>query len=133
MGKIKLKPCPFCPDGGDIEVQSYREGKSRISPYRADIMCCYCRTERYAYGSTEETAIENAKKSWNTRYERTCEMPMVYEDDEGNELDSSAACFRHYRCSNCGEIMEHYKHEHWYKREHWSYCPNCGLKVVEYR
>ena len=57
--------------------------------------------------------------------ERTCEMPMVFEDDEGNELDSSAAYFRYYRCSNCGEIMEHYKHEHW------SYCPNCGAKVID--
>ena len=56
--------------------------------------------------------------------ECTCEMPMVFEDDEGNELDSSAAYFRHYRCSNCGEIMEHYKYEHW------SYCPNCGAKVI---
>ena len=25
----------------------------------------------------------------------------------------------------CGEIMEHYKHEHW------SYCPNCGAKVID--
>lgn len=57
--------------------------------------------------------------------ERTCKMPIVFEDDEGNELDSSAAYFRYYKCSNCGEIMEHYKHEHW------SYCPNCGAKVVE--
>ena len=57
--------------------------------------------------------------------ERTCEMPMVFEDDEGNELDSSAAYFRYYKCSNCGEIMEHYKHEHW------SYCPNCGARVVD--
>lgn len=57
--------------------------------------------------------------------ENICTMTMVYEDDEGNDLYSSAAYYRHYKCSNCGEIMEHYKHD-W-----WNYCPNCGAKVKE--
>lgn len=55
---------------------------------------------------------------------KTCEMPMVFEDDEGNDLDDAPAYFRHYKCSNCGDIMIRYKYDYWF------YCPNCGAKVV---
>ena len=108
----ELKPCPFC--GGEAEITKWHEG------YFVECKAHHCGGTIGAY-KTEEETIE----AWNTRAERTCEMPMVFEDDEGNELDSSAAYFRYYRCSNCGEIMEHYKHEHW------SYCPNCGAKVID--
>lgn len=106
----ELKPCPFC--GGD--------NKHRDDCYITMIIE-YAEHKQFL----EQDDEKKLEKAWNTRVEKTCEMPMVFEDDEGNELDSSAAYFRYYRCSNCGEIMEHYKHEHW------SYCPNCGAKVVE--
>lgn len=57
--------------------------------------------------------------------ERTCEMPMVFEDEDGNEYDNSAAYFRYFRCSSCGEAHERYKHEFY------SFCPYCGAKVVD--
>lgn len=85
----------------------------------------------YDFGTREVLVYDAPKESTvivdDVKYvpELTCKMEMVWEDDEGNELESSAPYFRFYKCSNCGEIMEHYKHEHW------SYCPKCGARVVE--
>lgn len=117
----KLEPCPFCPDGGYIEVQSYREGKSRISPYRASVMCCYCNTERYAYGSTEETAIENAKKTWNTRFQRKSHLVLTTEyNRHGGEL-------WYIGCSECLQFITNSSE---YGDDYvFGYCPQCGCEI----
>ena len=110
----------------DIECSNNKDGSfSMYARYSCDISEFAREAAREIKDKMEAELIDELLRMNGYVPERTCEMPMVFEDDEGNELDSSAAYFRYYRCSNCGEIMEHYKHEHW------SYCPNCGAKVVE--
>ena len=96
-----LLPCPHC--GGEAE---FRDGSS-TAPY---IRCksCGCRT---GSGRSYEKLVER----WNRRAERTCRMEFVMQ----------AGMFQ---CSECGEY--HIQAAYAMEKGVWSYCPNCGAKVV---
>lgn len=103
----ELKPCPFC--GGEAEILT---AESMNGGYLFGIMCNDCRSRGDVY-DTEAEAIA----AWNTRAERTC-TNLANEYKHGN-----------FRCSECGfhgwTCDECYSHP-----EDWSYCPQCGAKVV---
>lgn len=96
------KPCPFCKDGGKVEVDNPMLGY--ISGY--GFHCIKC-DAYFQLGDSEEEAIE----AWNTRYERTChKIPgrMKY----GTRVP---------KCSECGQSLGD---------KRWNYCPNCGARVI---
>lgn len=60
----ELRPCPFCPDGGDLEVDAVRicEGW-----YTAHVLCEQCGAQMIRGGRTEQEAKAVVKKAWNRR------------------------------------------------------------------
>ncbi len=120
----ELKPCPFCPDGGEPALFSETLGwaPNGENTYRAVAGCkrCCVGIELVHVGddlcdesdALEETCAaleEEAVAKWNTRFERTCRI--VEDRDWGS---ACSECGAHYPCMQDA-----------------SYCPNCGRKVVE--
>lgn len=103
----ELKPCPFC--GGDADEY---EGD-----YGNGIYCMMCGAMvgepiHLEYRTTKRVSIDEAIDAWNTRAERTCRR-----EKHGTKMDGSPKL----RCSLCGYGIGD---------KRWSYCPNCGAKVV---
>jgi len=111
----ELKPCPFC--GGEaITIQEHGWW----------VVCADCSAEvgfegmsdtSGCYGSyqTEAEAIE----AWNTRAERTCKLIR-----HGSLANMPS--FICWSCSECGFGWHHSEND-----RQFSYCPNCGAKVVD--
>lgn len=106
----ELKPCPFCPDGGNPKHLKiiYHSCESNL------IKCMKCEASTCGY-DTEEEAI----KAWNTRYERTCRMTK-----KGPEFVLAGW----WECSECGPVYPPCNDEIavWALQK----CPRCGAKVV---
>ena len=97
----ELLPCPFCAsDDVRIAVTMHE------SWYYGECESCGGRTDYY---DSQDEAIA----AWNTRAERTCENP----------------CSVGFECSECGVTCGGYPLKD-ATRFSWSYCPNCGAKVV---
>ena len=97
----ELLPCPFC--GGEAEFNTYKTTCS--------VDCPKCRIGTYQVSLDD---YKSAVEAWNTRYERTCH-------DVGAMFKSL------WECSECGwECCDTYSCE-----SAFSYCPNCGAKVVD--
>lgn len=114
---IELKPCPFCPDGVAGVVTPGGQTADGF-PWIAWGHCSGCgATAAPGLGDTEQEALDNAAKNWNTRWERTCHMNYVsLYDEEG--VDG-------IECDECGwsELYDPgYPHP--------AHCPGCGAKVV---
>lgn len=100
---IELKPCPFC--GGEPRLVE------EISLAKVACMNRGCDVE-------PETpwfwSVDEAAEAWNTRAERTCRN--MVEDGTG------------FKCSECEAHISAW----WITRfPRFSFCPNCGAKVVE--
>lgn len=114
----ELKPCPFC--GGEAEVL----GETKWSR-GAFVGCLKCRAtiDRQA---TEAEAIE----AWNTRTHPESEVMLmgdrVFINGHGHYAKErtcrSTGGSDFFFCSECDYLIE--------IDELWSYCPNCGAKVV---
>lgn len=100
MGKIELKPCPFC--GCQPDVLKHPKGWV--------VSCGNC-SKCMAVVTAPRSTMEHAANIWNTRHERTCHT----EPAKGTALPLVA-------CSECGE--------EWHHAVLFNYCPHCGCKVV---
>ena len=96
----ELKPCPFC--GGEPVVCGYPD------EFMVYVKCSKCGAMSGLVQATEEKAAEN----WNRRHERTCR----------NEATGPEVIF------DCSECLASFVNEP--IDGGWSYCPNCGAKVV---
>lgn len=114
----KLLPCPFC-GGVPIVDDSYNydyDGGNRYYVYSVDVTClCGCTLhvennwpKKYVAG---EHMLDFAIAAWNTRAEQTC-----YPSEN---LYGFLMC-----CSECGRSLKDIG------GTLFSYCPNCGAKVV---
>ena len=62
----ELKPCPFCINGGELEVHTTRicEGW-----YTASVLCNQCGVQMIRGGDTGQEAKDYVTQAWNTRAE----------------------------------------------------------------
>lgn len=108
----ELKPCPFCPDGGNPKHLKiiYHSCESNL------IKCMKCEASTCGY-DTEEEAI----KAWNTRHERTCHMTLKKSGPcyDVWYFDCCEKEWAENRCDNC--VVDYPG----------IVCPWCGAKVVE--
>ena len=103
--ETNLKPCPFCGGEARIKARYYRA----IDYYSYSGVCAECNASMDPK-DTEAEAIE----AWNTRWERTCNRVM-----HGLERDRLVSTVS-YTCSECDAHIGRC----------YSYCPDCGAKVV---
>ena len=89
---MKLKPCPFCKDGGQPTALLVSK------PARTPVWCMRC------------GAMADSPEAWNARYERTCRNI----DAHGGFLCSRCGERRftgwgeddYERCPRCGALVE---------------------------
>lgn len=98
----ELEPCPFCKDGGTVEV--YHDF---MDLWHINCRECGCMTGAYP-------SEEHAASVWNTRAECTCRWSHDDYHDETNNIWTT----------ECGERFS------WESFGHPKCCPNCGAKVV---
>lgn len=118
----ELLPCPFC--GGEAETSAERFERTLLS-------WVYCK-ECGAAGGYRHTEAE-AIKAWNTRAGAYCAYAQPTDLTDGCALLELAerTCHDtgendwHFVCSACGYEQNGY--------EQWSYCPNCGARVVDWK
>lgn len=96
-----LKPCPFC--GGEAEMVRSSSGSYFV---RCTNKQCAAKTRLYHENDN------GARLAWNRRAERTC-----------HDMAKSPQSFL---CSECGWFWNDPEDELGF-----SYCPNCGTKVVK--
>lgn len=115
---IELKPCPFCPDGVAGVVTPGGQTADGF-PWIAWGHCSGCgATAAPGLGDTEQEALDNAAKNWNTRWERTCHVT--------HRNDFKSAFGEHSIWYECGAsvLIANGTQEP-------VFCPGCGAKVVE--
>ena len=102
----ELLPCPFCGE----QARCYQSDAFNDGGYFEFIVQCKGVDDHTLVNDylTEAEAIE----AWNMRAERTCKR-----EKHGTKMDGSPKL----RCSLCGYGIGD---------KRWSYCPNCGAKVV---
>lgn len=145
----ELKPCPFCPDGGEPEI-NYGCGGSKA----------YVRCHGCGIFSPSFDKKKDAVAYWNTRAERTTQNVTDAWNDWGvnvfndDELDDFGRFEKIYKvCQEIVEPIEFTCHvmelgglqgriplllcracgEQNYARADgsaWDYCPSCGSKVI---
>lgn len=106
-----VRSCPLCGDSGFVKVAT------RCNPegeWEARMKCEECGIELIKSGETEDAAITELLKAWNTRAERTCHLERIpYEPGE----------YEGMRCSVCKTTD--------LDMGEGPYCSVCGAKVVE--
>ena len=110
----ELKPCPFCGSEAEMVESDYGMYLTGYAVYCRK--CCLKMGVTGRLGETYEwTPVFNtgaeAIAAWNTRAEQTCR------DTNGGGYT--------FKCSNCNYVL------HMPFGWNFSYCPNCGAKVVE--
>lgn len=106
-----VRSCPLCGDSGFVKVATRCKPEGE---WEARMKCEECGIELIKSGETEDAAITELLKAWNTRAERTCK-PLYFEYGEGA------------RCSECRRRLHYDEHT---ERDYPPYC-GCGAKVVE--
>ena len=112
---IKIKECPFCTDGGELEVHATRICEEW---YTASVLCNQCGVQMIRGGDNEQEAKDYVIQAWNTRAEHTC-TPTA----KPNAFEFSN-CYR--ECGN--ELLEV---EKVLDERLLNYCKNCGAKIIE--
>lgn len=106
-----VRSCPLCGDSGFVKVAT------RCNPegeWEARMKCEECGIELIKSGETEDAAITELLKAWNTRAERTCHLERIpYEPGE----------YEGMRCSVCKTTD--------LDMGEGPYCSVCGAKVVD--
>lgn len=100
-----LKPCPFC-GSEEVYVEEYEHHPGAV---RWRVLCAGCMA---GIDTGTRQSAGAAVPDWNRRAERTCH------DEAGSQQS--------FLCSECGWF--------WNDQEDdlgFSYCPNCGARVVE--
>ena len=115
----ELKPCPFC--GGEAHIER-----------GAILWAVVCPCASHVFYGCEQSA-EKTVKAWNTRKEPITLMSPITTVSEGEPQTyvPLRTCRNisekrgEFKCSECGDV--------WVKPgvDLFSYCPNCGAKVVE--
>lgn len=106
-----LKPCPFCGGTAGVDKINYYfedSGERAMSSFVVSCRACGMKTAQHR---TEDGAV----RSWNRRKERTCH--------------DTGARKVFFVCSECGEAYRKDSMRLWHHKP-WSYCPNCGARVV---
>lgn len=95
----ELKPCPFCPDGGEPEYRN--AGRSVKSLYTHSVYCKKCLCSTYPTQTKQE-----AISAWNTRYKRTCHVEYPHDARMCSECGYYIG-EHHLFCSHCGaEVID---------------------------
>lgn len=104
-----LKGCPWCNGDVPLAVSCYQGEWASVA------YCDDCDIRMVAEGGSKESAIENLRSKWNTRYERTCDIEDWFDDGDDVTFDLS-----------CG-------HTCFLDRDDLPliYCYKCGAKVVK--
>lgn len=126
----ELKPCPFCPDGGDPKHLKivYHSCESNL------VKCMKCEAATCGY-TTEQEAIA----AWNQRvepaYKAGCKDGYKMGKSEVRTCKNKSRTALRFVCSRCEEVATVYCEEDFGDVVNHSsiinYCPNCGAKVVE--
>ena len=113
----ELKPCPFC--GGEAYIQA--KHMPNWTWNWCNVICdsCGATVTRAGGEGTFEGAEKAAIAAWNARAERTCEL--ICHGSLANM--PSFVC---WSCSECGFGWHHSEND-----KQFSFCPNCGAKVIE--
>ena len=119
-----MEPCPFC---GNSFYKGYKERLTAdYIPESGGYLCvilCGCTTTVYGYGRTEEEAIRDAVKRWNTRggyCERTCKVEHV----------KSGTLYDVWRYTCCGYEHSESRTDAGASEIPLNFCPDCGARVV---
>lgn len=101
-----LKPCPFC------------GGEAMIIHSILDACFITCENNDCMAGQKVYSTKAEAIAAWNARTERTC---MLIRHGSLANMPS----FVCWSCSECGFGWHHSEYD-----KQFSFCPNCGAKVV---
>ena len=110
-----VRSCPLCGDSGFVKVAT------RCNPegeWEALMKCEECGIELIKSGETEDAAITEILKAWNTRAERTCHPVEKFTEDSPWPV---------MVCSECGRSLYY---DELREMSYQPYC-GCGAKVVE--
>lgn len=121
----EIKPCPCCGPKSFIAPSATCYAQEGPQPWSAELRCEECGLSISRSAATDEEALSEAIKAWNTRAERTCK-PYVFMDDQITE-----SIQRWLGECDCGAILGEGTDEYAVSLCFPNYCPNCGAKVVE--
>ena len=120
------KKCPFCkgePRGfADYVGGNAVDRNDEHYDWWGMLGCHDCEFRVVVYGNTRDEVIAEIKRRWQSRAERTCHM--VFENPKGDD---------HCHCDVCGLGYSIGDGVAWHGGRFiylWSYCKNCGAKVV---
>lgn len=130
MTTNELKPCPFCgKDELDIHTQ-----QMEVDWFAAYLLCKTCGMQMVRDSDTEQKALNNLAKAWNTRAAVTDEQfaIAVHDGDVWRKEQTCEMVFNQlagmYQCSECGTYSVTAA---WNKQQGLlNYCMGCGAKVV---
>lgn len=110
----ELLPCPFC--GGEADVHYFAHDDSECT-----VMCsnpnCRASVSARSCGSMT-TAYNRARKLWNRRAERTCNV-------ESSHVEQEIGDYSYLEVElSCGHAFT------WDDGTPPDYCPDCGARVV---
>lgn len=118
----EMESCPFC---GNTFYKGYKKHLTasylpQSGDYGCSIMCNSCNTIVFGHGHTEEEAIEDAIKRWNTRHKRVYNVERI----------KSGVLYDVYHYTCCGYEHSESTTDAGASEIPLNFCPNCGEKVT---
>lgn len=107
----ELKPCPCCGPKAFITPSIKCDPQAGKHCWTAELRCHECGLNISRTAATEQEALYEAIKAWNTRAERTCK-PKWKRDSQG---------YLTLVCDMCHKPIDYTD----------NFCAECGAKVVE--
>ena len=126
----KLKQCPLC---GSTDLKHYVTNARERN--RGVIVCKGCGLRLEAYGDDEYKVAQAYQGDCKSAHEFTWEQARAAVADRWNRraertCRDTGARKVFFVCSECGEAYRKDSMRLWHHKP-WSYCPNCGARVVE--